>query len=390
MLAKYNKFLITTSLKLVNNQKPFYSLSTKFITSYFSKMNLKQKHSNEFKKQKANKNVSNTTSSNQAEGLSATDSTQSSDAQIKKREPEVNQRHTSWPSVIEALHDMKKQPIRGEHEVIQLTIGLNVDYRKGDQNVRGIFKMPGGSTKTPKVIAFVPPELADRATAAGADLIGDNETIKEIQNGQINFERCVCTIEMLPLLKSVGRILGPMGLMPNAKIGTATTQDKLETIIKDLKLGSKEFRVDPRGQIIVPVGKRDFPVENVLQNIHSYMTVLIEKKPDTIKGRYLLYSFLNARRLAYKIEMKSLDPKTNSYFMNTLKKTEEPVKTTEGENKPVEVNMKNTEEKTDKNKVNITEGQKKEKKDNNQEKESKVDNNNNVDDSQKENITVKI
>jgi len=278
-------------------------------------MNLKEKHSSEFKKQKQSK-YAQLASSSSKESLNPKLTT----VLNQTKSNTVSEKQKSWPSPIEALQDMKKQPVRGEHEVIQLTIGLNVDYRKGDQNVRGIFKMPGGSTKTPKVIAFVPAELAEKATASGADLIGDHETIKEIQNGQINFERCVCTIEMLPMLKNVGRILGPMGLMPNAKIGTACMHDKLEGIIKDLKLGSKEFRVDSRGQIIVPIGKRDFPVDNVLENIHSFMTVLIEKKPETIKGRYFLYAFVNARRLAYRIEMKALDPKTNSYFMNVLKK----------------------------------------------------------------------
>ena len=303
MLLKNYKFLIA-------KKENFISLSVKNVTSYFSKMNLKEKHSADFKtllKQKKE----------------MTQNKEKNIEQINSNNQIVSQKSKIWSSPIEALQDMKKQQIRSENEIIQLNIGLNVDMRRGDQNVRGIFKMPGGSTKTPKVIAFVQPEFVDIAKNAGADLIGDMETIKEIQNGQIDFEKCVATIEMLPMLKTVGRILGPMGLMPNAKIGTACTHEKLESIIKDLKLGSKEFRVDVRGQIIVPVGKRNFPVENILENIHSFMTVLSEKKPETIKGRYFLYSFISARRLSYKIDMKTLDPKTSAYFKNVITKKSE-------------------------------------------------------------------
>jgi large subunit ribosomal protein L1 len=379
-MLKKNKLLITSTTSIINQIKPFYRFSTKFATSYFSKLNLKEKHSSEFKKQKKSNSNFSKSSSSTDQSASPQDSLTSKLTELQKKNT-TSEKHKSWTSPIEALQDMKKQPIRGEHEVIQLTIGLNVDYRKGDQNVRGIFKMPGGSTKTPKVIAFVPVELAEKASAAGADLIGDHETIKEIQNGQINFEKCVCTIDMLPLLKSVGRILGPMGLMPNAKIGTATSNDKLEGIIRDLKLGSKEFRVDPRGQIIVPIGKRDFTIENVLQNIHSFMAVLMEKKPETIKGRYLLYGFLNARRLAYKVEMKSLDPKTNSYFMNALKKPEEAAAPQKADKKEVGNNAKAEENKENVN-IAATQPEKREKKKKNKETESS---NNNTDNAQKDN-----
>ncbi len=326
MLTKKCKIFVKTIIKSIlpelkiQHTKLLTISSYSFATSFFSKINLKEKHSTEFKKQKKSQNLKNDNNNQTESSLLNSDLLEK--ASDLQKQDNLSEKKKNWTSPIEALNDMKKQPIRSEHEIIQLTIGLNVDYRKGDQNVRGIFKMPGGSTKTPKVIAFVPPELADKARSAGADSIGDNETIKEIQNGQINFEKAVCTIEMLPMLKNVGRILGPLGLMPNAKIGTACSHDKLENIIKDLKLGSKEFRVDARGQIIVPIGKRDFTEDNILKNIHSFMTVLIERKPETIKGRYFLYAFINARRLSYKIDMKSLDPKTNSYFMNSIKALE--------------------------------------------------------------------
>lgn len=277
--------------------------SLKFKTSYYSRMNLKDKHSKFNKQKKLQMKISEKNTDEMQE-------------KFKKLNENISAKNKEWPSPLVALEDMRSQPKRADIEIIQLNVGLNVDVRKGDQNVRGIFKMPGGAIRQTKVIAFVPPELAEKATNAGADLLGNIETIKEIQNGQINFDKCVCTIDMLPMLKNVGRILGPQGLMPNAKVGTACTHEKLENIIKDLKQGSKEFRVDQRGQIVVPVGKRDFTDEMILKNIDSFMKVLIEKKPDTIKGRYFLYSFISSRRLSYKIDMKTLDPKTNTYFMN--------------------------------------------------------------------------
>ena len=312
MLSKNTKILIFNSNTIFKKfafdnltKKSTNSLfvnSMKFKTSYFSRMNLKEKHSKNHKSNKTQKDKSTNIEENLQE-------------KFKKINENISEKNKEWSSPVIALEDMKKQPKRADIEIIQLNVGLNVDVRKGDQNVRGIFKMPGGAIKTTKVIAFVPPELAEKALSAGADLIGNSETIKEIQNGDINFEKCVSTIDMLPMLKNVGRILGPMGLMPNAKVGTACTHEKLESIIKDLKQGSKEFRVDQRGQIVVPVGKRDFPIEMILKNIDSFMKVLIEKKPDSIKGRYFLSSFISSRRLSYKIDMKTLDPKTPTYFM---------------------------------------------------------------------------
>lgn len=346
MLTKTTKNFLINSLNSNTNSNSisilknfsFLSTSLKFKTSYFSRMNLKEKHSKANKEKKLQSKTNNKIQETIEEKFKKINET---------KNVNVSEKNKEWGSPIIALEDMNKQPKRADIEILQLTIGLNVDVRKGDQNVRGIFKMPGGAIRNTKVIAFVPPELTDKALGAGADLIGSIETIKEIQNGNIDFDKCVCTIDMLPMLKSVGRILGPQGLMPNAKVGTACTHDKIESIIKDLKQGSKEFKVDQRGQIIVPVGRRDFANEKILENIDSFMKVLIEKKPDTIKGRYFLYSFLSSRRLSYKIDMKTLDPKTNTYFMNEKIPGKNKKKSNEGENVNVNVdldlNLKNEE-----------------------------------------------
>lgn len=201
---------------------------------------------------------------------------------------------------------------------INLVLGLNVDIKRGDQNVRGIWKMPGGSTKIPKLVVFTSPQYHEVAKLAGADMIGDEETIKDIQAGKIEFDKCVSTIDMLPMLKAVGRILGPKGLMPNAKIGTATTVDKLDSIIRDIKTGSREFRLDIYGQVMVPVGRISFSEKNTLLNIDAFMNAISNKKPEGIKGRYFLYAYMSTKNYSYRIDMKMLDPKSSSYFMTKL------------------------------------------------------------------------
>jgi large subunit ribosomal protein L1 len=223
-----------------------------------------------------------------------------------------------YPSPIEALKDIMEVPVTSESECVSLVIALNVDSKKGEQNIRGIFKMPGGSHKIPKIAVFTSPQFQEIAKQAGADIIGNEDTVRDITDNKIDFEKCICTMEMLPILKNVGRILGPLGLMPSVKLGTATTTEKLVDIIKDLKTGSREFKLDAYGQINVPLGKRSFPEENILKNLDSFMKVLNDKKPENIKGRFFLYAYLVGKKKSYKIDMKSLDPKLNSYFMNKL------------------------------------------------------------------------
>jgi large subunit ribosomal protein L1 len=223
-----------------------------------------------------------------------------------------------YPSPVDALNDIQEVPITSELECVSLVVALNVDVKRGDQNIRGIFKMPGGSHKIPKIAVFTSPQYQQIAKDAGADILGNEDTVKDITDGKIDFEKCISTTEMLPLLKNVGRILGPMGLMPSTKLGTACPPEKLVDIIKDLKTGSREFKLDIYGQINVPLGKRSFPDENILRNLDSFMKVLNDKKPDGVKGRFFLYAYLVGKKKSYRVDMKSLDPKSSSYFMNKL------------------------------------------------------------------------
>ena len=223
-----------------------------------------------------------------------------------------------YPSPVEALKELKSTLTKNDAETVNMVVALNVDVKRGDQNVRGIFSMPGGSNKIPKVIVFTSPQFQDMAKQAGADIIGNEDTVKEIQEGKIEFEKCICTLEMLPLLKPLGKILGPKGLMPSTKVGTATTSDKLQNIIKDIKTGSREFKVDIYGQVCSPIGRKNFDDKNIYKNIDAFMKILLEKKPDNIKGRYFLYAFINTRGKSYRVDLRSLDPKSSAYFYTKI------------------------------------------------------------------------
>ncbi len=237
-----------------------------------------------------------------------------------KTEKIFNPRRIYCSNPQEALKEIKKNPKMFPNQSLNIVIGLNVDPKRGDQNVRGIFKMPGGSNKIPKVMVFTSAANIEVARAAGADMIADSNTFKNIQEGIIDFEKTVCTMDTLPTLKNYGRILGPKGLMPSVKIGTACTAENLERIIKDLKMGSREFKVDQTGHIHLPIGRYDFSEDKILANIDSLMRGVMSKQPESIKGRFLLYAVLSFYKHSYRIDLRSLDPNSVTYFYKNVAK----------------------------------------------------------------------
>ena len=170
-------------------------------------------------------------------------------------------------------------------ETVEVAVRLGVDTRKADQNIRGSISLPNGTGKSVRVAVFAEGAKAAEAEAAGADVIGSDDLIEEIQKGNINFDAVIATPNLMGKVGRLGRILGPRGLMPNPKLGTVTMD--VEKMVKELKAGRVEYRADRYGICHVPMGKASFPVEKLVENYGALLTELIRVKPSTAKGRYV-------------------------------------------------------------------------------------------------------
>lgn len=204
---------------------------------------------------------------------------------------------------------------------IKLVVKLGVNPNKGDQQIRGICKFPGGPIQIPRVCVFTTGHLQEVAKEAGADIIGDEQTINMIKNSEVyNFDKLICTLDMLPTLKQLGKVLGPKGLMPNQKVGTASKGEDLESIIKEIKKGSKEFKMDNGAQVRLAIGRINFPDLNLYKNIDSFIRTLFEKRPDAAKSTYIekAYFIVNRKTKPIYLDPKVLDIKDTNYFLNKV------------------------------------------------------------------------
>lgn len=170
-------------------------------------------------------------------------------------------------------------------ETIEVAVRLGVDTRKADQNVRGSISLPHGTGKSVRVAVFAEGEKAREAEAAGADIVGADELIADIQAGNINFDAVVATPPMMGKVGRLGRILGPRGLMPNPKLGTVTMD--VAKMVGELKAGRVEYRADRYGICHVPMGKVSFETVKLAENYGALLSELIRVKPSTAKGRYV-------------------------------------------------------------------------------------------------------
>ncbi len=304
-LVRNNSVNITCNNNL-NLMQSFYKFSNNPFASKFSTMQMKEKL-------KAKKATMKIKAYSEDKTLNNNSNNNTSDQALLKQK-KIDPKKIVYSNPFDAITQLKNIPQKVADQSINITVGLNVDPRKGNQVVRGIYKMPGGSNKIPRVMVFTTPSLHKLALDSGADFIADADTYKSIMDGVINFDKTVCTLETMPSLKNVGRILGPKGLMPSVKVGTACTAENLPAIIKDLKLGSKEFKTDTWGQASVQVGTYEFSNEKLMMNIDSFMKILGERKPEVIKSRYFLYAFLSTYKSVYRIDMKSMDPASAAYF----------------------------------------------------------------------------
>jgi len=170
-------------------------------------------------------------------------------------------------------------------ETIEISMNLGVDPRHADQMVRGVVALPNGTGKSVRVAVFTKEDKADEAKAAGADLVGAEDLAEEIQNGRIDFDRCIATPDMMAVVGKLGKVLGPKGLMPNPKLGTVTPN--IADAIKAAKGGEIEFRVEKAGIVQAGIGKSSFAQEALVENVNAFVNAILKAKPNGVKGTYV-------------------------------------------------------------------------------------------------------
>lgn len=170
-------------------------------------------------------------------------------------------------------------------ETVDISVKLGVDPRHADQMVRGTCALPNGTGKEVRVAVFAKGDKAKEAEAAGADVFGADDLAQKIQGGFLDFDKAVATPDMMGVVGKLGKILGPRGLMPNAKLGTVTFD--VAAAVKELKAGKIDFRVEKSGIVHAPLGKVSFGAEKLLQNIAAFFDVIMRLKPATSKGAYI-------------------------------------------------------------------------------------------------------
>ena len=170
-------------------------------------------------------------------------------------------------------------------ETVEAHFRLGIDTRKADQNIRGSISLPHGTGKSVRVAVFAEGAKADEAREAGADVIGSDELIADIQKGEINFDAAIATPNMMAKVGRIGKILGPRGLMPNPKLGTGTMD--VAKMVSELKAGRVEYRADRYGICHVPLGKVSFDDQKLVENYAALYTEILRVKPASAKGKYV-------------------------------------------------------------------------------------------------------
>src|ERR1700748_1596043 len=184
-----------------------------------------------------------------------------------------------------STHMVKERAKSKFDETIEVAINLGVDPRHADQMVRGVVTLPNGTGRTLRVGVFARGAKADEARAAGADVVGAEDLVEKVQGGNIDFDRCIATPDLMPLVGRLGKVLGPRGMMPNPTVGSVTMD--VTSAVKGAKGGSVEFRVEKAGIVQAGVGKASFPADHLVQNIKAFADAVQKARPAGAKGTFI-------------------------------------------------------------------------------------------------------
>ncbi len=187
--------------------------------------------------------------------------------------------------VADAIALVKANATAKFDETVEIALNLGVDPRHADQMVRGTVNLPNGTGKTVRVAVFARGDKADQAKAAGADIVGAEDLMETIQSGKIDFDRCIATPDMMPLVGRLGKVLGPRNLMPNPKVGTVTVD--VAEAVKAAKGGQVQFKVEKAGVIHAGIGKASFDAKALEENLLAFVDAVQKAKPTGAKGAYM-------------------------------------------------------------------------------------------------------
>jgi large subunit ribosomal protein L1 len=188
-------------------------------------------------------------------------------------------------SLEDAVKLVKERAKAKFDETVEVAMNLGVDPRHADQMVRGVCNLPHGSGRTQRVAVFARGPKAEEAKAAGADIVGAEDLVEQVSKGQINFDRCIATPDMMGLVGRLGKVLGPRGLMPNPKVGTVTMD--VAAAVEAAKGGAVEFRAEKAGIIHAGIGKASFDEQALVENVKAFVDAVVKARPSGAKGTYL-------------------------------------------------------------------------------------------------------
>lgn len=205
--------------------------------------------------------------------------------QTKKQKTMMALDKTKVYSIADAIDALREYCSKKFDETLEISVRLGIDVTKNDQNIRGMLSLPNGTGKTVRVAVFTE-NSQDEAKKAGADVVGGEDLIARVLDGNIDFDRVIATPDMMPKMSKVARVLGPKGLMPNPKLGTVTTN--VADAVKTAKAGQIEYRADKSGIVHAGVGKMSFETSKLVENANALIDQLKKVKPASSKGQYIL------------------------------------------------------------------------------------------------------